>query len=126
MVNASHIQYQGEKYTLLGVDELRAVDYSELRLTLDPAIVLAIAEAFDKLASSSRDLIQQFDRMHDSFVDACVRAMKDEEVYYDSRPVNSNCRLEYIEIHEMGRIAGIAQPALNRRFMRAIMHSERW
>lgn len=90
-------------------------------ITLDPSLIVGVAEAFERIGDATRDIVQQIHRLSDSFAEMCVRALRKEEVCYESRPVESERR--HHTNSEMGCNAGLALPALNRR---DIMHSERW
>lgn len=104
-------------------------DYAAVRLGTvagDNFIVVSfdqtlIAEAFERIGDATRELVGQLNRLGDSFAEMCVRALRQEEVCYESRPVESERR--HHTNSEMGCNAGLSLPALNRR---DIMHSERW
>ena len=111
-----------------------SIDYAAVRLgaiagdnivviSLDPSLIVGVAEAFERIGDSARDVVEEIHRLSDSFAEMCVRALRREEVCYDVAPVPVNNSFRRPTVSEMGCNAGIAQPALNRR---DIMHSERW
>ena len=90
-------------------------------ISLDPSLIVGVTEAFGRIGDSARDIVKEIHRLSDSFAEMCVRALRREEVCYESHPVNLERRQHTFS--EMGCNAGLAQPALNRR---DIMLEERW
>lgn len=85
-------------YEIVVVDEYADVDSRVVHLTLDPSAFVLVAEAFGEYADSVREKIQTLEHVPNAFVDACIRAMKREEVCYEQVPVaNPDRRLNHTD-----------------------------